>query len=109
MTAKLTRTFGFAALAALTYAAPALAQQTERYYYGPHMWGWGWFFGPVAMIGTLVLVLVVAAMAARWMGDRSGAGRTAPDKTAQDILAERFARGEIDKDEFEERRKLLGA
>jgi uncharacterized membrane protein len=28
--------------------------------------------------------------------------------TARDILEERFARGEIDKGEFDEKRKLLG-
>jgi putative membrane protein len=30
-----------------------------------------------------------------------------PHNTSLDILKERFARGEIDKDEFEERRKVL--
>jgi putative membrane protein len=30
-----------------------------------------------------------------------------PHNTPLDILRERFARGEIDKDEFEERRKVL--
>jgi len=29
-------------------------------------------------------------------------------RTPLDILRERFARGEIDKDEFEERRRVLG-
>jgi putative membrane protein len=31
-----------------------------------------------------------------------------PARTPLDVLRERFARGEIDKDEFEERRRVLG-
>jgi len=31
-----------------------------------------------------------------------------PHRTPVDILKERFARGEIDKNEFEERRRVLG-
>lgn len=108
VTARLIQTSSLATLAVLAYAVPSIAQP-DRYYYGPHMWGWGWFFGPVVMIGTFILIVVLAAIAVRWMGDQGAAGRPPQGKTAQDILAERFARGEIDKNEFEERRKLLGA
>jgi putative membrane protein len=46
----------------------------------------------------------------RWLGG-SGHGTAQhppPVKTPLDILKERFARGEIDKEEFEERRRVLG-
>jgi putative membrane protein len=43
----------------------------------------------------------------RWLG--VGAGGQAPaGKVPLDILKERFARGEIDKAEFEDRRRVLG-
>ena len=96
---------------ALANAALGQENETTRNYYGhPHMWGdWGWggmFFGPI--MGILYIGLIVAAivLVVRWLG--GGEGITAPrGKTALQILEERFARGEIDKDEFEERRRLL--
>lgn len=85
---------------------------------GGHMMGWGAggfgpFFGPIFMILVLALVIAVAVLLVRWL---AGAGPGAaphhpvppPIRTPLDILKERFARGEIDKDEFEERRRSLG-
>jgi putative membrane protein len=89
----------------------AMAQQSPPYY-GPHPW-WGseWmFFGPLMMIICVVAVVVLAVLLVRWFGgsgqsiDRQSAG-----KTPLDILRERFARGEIEKEEFDERRRILGA
>ncbi len=78
-------------------------------------WGGGWFgmiFGPIFMILVLALVIAVAVLLVRWLG---GPGNTAaaphqppPTRTPLDILKERFARGEIDREEFEERRRTLG-
>jgi len=102
---------------------PALvwAQQSpepNRYGYGPSMmdWGGGWYgmmiFGPLFMILVLALVIAVAVLLVRWLG---GAWPPAqpphhilPGRTPLDILKERYARGEIDKEEFEERRRVLG-
>jgi putative membrane protein len=86
---------------------------TEGYPYGPHMmaWGGGWYgmiFGPLFMILTLAAVIAVAALLVRWIGGPWHAAQPSHGRTALDILKERYARGEIDKDEFDERRRVIG-
>ena len=88
----------------------------ESYGYGPRMmWrdggGYGMFFGPLFMILTLAVVIAAVVLLVQWF---SGSWRDVqtlqhmpPRQTPLDILKERFARGEIDKKEFEERRKIL--
>ena len=62
--------------------------------------GWGMGFGMVLM-GVLVIIGIVVLM--RWT---SGSGPHSPphSKSALDVLKERYARGEIDKQEFEEKK-----
>ncbi len=94
--------------------APADA---DRYAYGPHMmwWGGGWYamiFGPLFMILVLAVLIAAVVLLVRWLGGpwqgTMPPYHTLPGRTPLDILKERFARGEIDKDEFEERRRVLG-
>jgi putative membrane protein len=111
---KISRLIAAAAGTAVATAPWCAGAQSEPFKgdWGPHMmwWGGGWygmFLGPLIMI--LVLVVVIAAVV---LLVRSGAGpwhgqAPAPRKPL-DILKERFARGEIDKDEFEEKRRVLG-
>jgi len=123
----------FLTSSAITLAAsPGFAQQTPApggsnpmydYGYG-HMWGghWGWhsgmIFGPFIMLLALVGLAALIVWLVRhfghepyhhWRGQgscpRCGYGRL---RGALDILEERFAKGEIGKDEFEEKRRLLG-
>ena len=88
----------------------------ERYAWGPHMmwWGGGWtmIFGPLFMILFLAVLIAAVVFLARWAGGpwqtSAPPHHTPPGRTPLDILKERFARGEIDKNEFEERRRVLG-
>ena len=95
----------------------ALAVETpaEPYGWGPHMmWGWGYgmIFGPLFMILWLAVVIAVVVLLVRWLGGpwpgTTPPHHPPPGRTPLDILKERFARGEIDKNEFEERRRVLG-
>jgi putative membrane protein len=106
-------------------AAPVFAQQAPQFPAGgapmhnfPPMW-----HGPrpgmvllpfvllLALIGFVTVVLAVARFLGfrvrpRWSGPVPYRGPGRPG-VALDIIEERFARGEIDKTEFEEKRRLL--
>ncbi len=91
---------------------PAIAQQSQALAYGPHMWngGWqGWFFGPIMMVVFLAVAVIVVVLLVRWLAwpSHSNAPHHPSSRTSLDILKERFAKGEIDKQEFEERRRIL--
>lgn len=89
-------------------AAPALAQGGD-WRSGSHMWSGGWWMllGPLWMIIVLAGIVAAVVMALRWAGVTGGSAGTGVRPTPLDILKERFARGEIDRAEFEERRKAL--
>ena len=79
------------------------------------MYGWhnnGWWLGFLMMVLILVAVVLVVWLLTRSVtsGERSQRPpepRTDLRPDAMDILRERFARGEIDAEEFEARRSLL--
>ncbi|MBK5103858.1 MAG: SHOCT domain-containing protein [Burkholderiales bacterium] len=79
------------------------------------MWGYdGFGYGGIGMgIGMLFfwgLIIAAIVMLVRGFGAKSGGGEPRlREKTALDILGERYARGEIDKAEFEEKRRDLAA
>lgn len=81
------------------------------YHYGSGMmYGDGGVFGWLMMLLVIVLVVVIAIGFVRWIfpvGHRPPSRSPAPHKSAVEILEERYARGEIDKEEFEEKRRTL--
>ncbi len=89
------------------------AEPLQDHPFGWHGGGdWGhMMFGPLMMLVFVAVVIVVVVLAVRWLGGSGQGAAAGPrrhlEKTPLDILKERFARGEIDKDEFEERSRIL--
>ena len=94
------------------------------FWYGPHMGGWGWALGSL-LFWALVAVAIIALVRYFTRGGqrplppyRGYAGGTGPDgppgtapgqapAAAEQILSERFARGEIDEEEYRRRLATL--
>ena len=83
-----------------------------RYGHGM-MWGgdqWGGFgmvLGPIFMVLVLVGIVAAVVFVMRHMAPGFGAGAGPSSSRSHDILKERYARGEIDSKEFDERKKFL--
>lgn len=105
----------FAPLLASLVAVPAWAQYgpgSHYYGYGPGMmWDESWagpFFGLFIMAVAFAILVGLTVAVIRWLIGLGEHHVSPPSKsTPLDILKERFARGEIDKDEFQERKKHL--
>ena len=76
-------------------------------------WGWswgGWLLMTLVMIVFWAAVITAVVLAVRYLADsrHPGGGPPLPGPArAEDLLAERFARGEIDDDEYRQRLTLL--
>jgi len=72
----------------------------------PHM-GWGgMIIGPIMMIVFIAVIVGAVVLVLRWTG-LGGSAVVGGANKARHILDERFARGEIDKDDYEERKRVL--
>ena len=80
---------------------------------GPSDWGWSghpmmwgaWGFGMMIMMVLFWAVIIVAVVVAiRWF---VGQGKDSRPDSALEILRQRYARGEINKEEFETRKRDL--
>lgn len=102
----LSTTFAFPMIAILAQAVAADTAGQGSGYHG-HMYGGGYGFGFMG-IGMMVLfwgaIILLAVVAYRSLNDRNDAKI---GTSALDILKERLAKGEIEPEEYETRRKAL--
>jgi len=95
-------------LGTLGLFSPAWSQE-RPWDWGWHpMWGmWGaWGVGMLLVMFTFWVLVIVGLIAlVRWLVTQ---GRESRTNTALEILRQRYARGEINKDEFEAKKRDLG-
>ena len=92
-------------------AAQAQSGRYGDWHMGPDMmggWGMGWF-GGIFMLVFWILILVGLVFVIRWLVQTTSRGRNGGQSgsRALDILKERYARGEIDKAQFEAMKRDL--
>jgi len=72
-------------------------------------WGYGYGYGPVHMIVWIVIIIAIIALCAWMMRSMCmpGMHRNLPPRrsTGLDVLEERYARGEINRDEYLQKKK----
>ena len=77
-------------------------------YMGNKGWGYGWgIFGATHMVLWWILLVLGIVVLGKWLFGRGSDQKLSPHQRALEILAERYARGEINKDEFDAKRRDL--
>ncbi len=78
------------------------------------MWwnyGYGWFFPGLVCLGFFVIFWLFVAFIVwgrwRWWDHRYGHHHWTGERSAEDILADRFVRGEIDEEEYNKRLEVI--
>jgi len=76
-------------------------------WYGSN-WGWGaWSLMTVGMVAFWALLITSVVLVVRYLVTPSAAEGALDPKSAEDLLDERYVRGEIDADEYGQRVALL--
>jgi putative membrane protein len=72
--------------------------------------GWGWLFMALLLAGLVLVVVVLVRVLAGGVGGgpAAGGGGVAGQRWARQILAERYARGQISTEEYRARLRALG-
>ena len=82
------------------------------FWYNHGVSGWGWFAMSVGMILFWTVIITAVVLVVRSLGRADGSRpaehtHTPAAPTPQQILGERFARGEIDEEEYRRRMDAL--
>lgn len=75
--------------------------------YGWYYHGWSWFPGVAMGVGMLLVLVLLIVGAVLFARRYPPAGRVGPSSDAMHILQDRYARGEIDEQEYQRRREQL--
>lgn len=77
--------------------------------WGDYGMGWGWgFFGVVHMVLWWALIILGIVVLFKWLtGSGSSRETRATESRALAVLRERYARGEIGKEEFDQKKRDL--
>lgn len=77
--------------------------------YEPGMWHpWGMGIGMIVMVLLWLFAIIGVVCSIRWvLGQTATRQSERPPESALDILKKRYARGEIDREEYEEKKKDL--
>ncbi|WP_040779660.1 SHOCT domain-containing protein [Nocardia pneumoniae] len=82
------------------------------FWYGDGLNGWGYGLMTVGMVVFWALVIGGIVMLVRYVGGGPAGGEVCVPQqgpTPQRVLADRYARGEIDDEEYARRLKILGS
>lgn len=98
----------------LSVGTDAFAQGYGGWGMGPGMMGWGMGYGmgwlwTILMVAFWIAVIAGVVFLIRWLilSTKTSSQHGLREESALDILKKRYARGEIDREEFEQRKKDL--
>ncbi len=103
----------YATLGVLGTAGFASANMMGWGYEGGGMMGGGFggggLFGGLFMLAWWAVIIAGIVLLVRWVAGQTKGTHGGHDKTPLDILKERYAKGEINKEEFEAKKKDLAS
>jgi len=106
------KTHAVSALLLAMQSTTVLAQATQSSPYADwpghwHMWGGGWGFWWIFPLLMMLFMIALCVFLMTRMSWGHGHSRGDSVSSALQLLNERFAKGEISKEEFEEKRTIL--